>query len=53
MNQVKQSRIELLMRKYELFEMGDREMVMEMYTRFAHITNELKSLGNTLPLKSW
>ena len=27
-NQVKQSRIELLMRKYELFEMGDRETVM-------------------------
>jgi len=30
-NQVKQSRIELLMRKYELFEMGDRETVMDMY----------------------
>jgi len=44
-NQVKQSRIELLMRKYELFEMGDREAVMDMYTRFTHITNELKSLG--------
>ena len=44
-NQVKQSRIELLMRKYELFEMGDRETVMDMYTRFTHITNELRSLG--------
>ena len=33
-NQVKQSRTELLMRKYELFEMGDRETVMDMYTRF-------------------
>jgi len=28
------------MRKYKLFEMGDRETVMEMYTRFTHITNE-------------
>ena len=46
-NQVKQSRIELLMRKYELFEMGDHETVMDMYTRFTHITNELKSLGKT------
>lgn len=46
-NQVKQSRIELLMRKYELFEMGDKETVMEMYTRFTHITNELKSLGKS------
>ena len=27
-NQVKQSRIELLMRKYELFEMGDKETVI-------------------------
>ena len=32
------------MRKYELFEMGDRETVMDMYTRFTHITNELKFL---------
>jgi len=46
-NQVKQSRIELLMRKYELFKVGDRESVMDMYTRFAHITNELKSLGKS------
>jgi len=43
-SQVKQSRIELLMRKYELFEMGDKETIIEMYTRFIHITNELKSL---------
>jgi len=46
-NQVKQSRIELLMRKYELFEMGDRETIMDMCRRFTHITNELKSLGKT------
>jgi len=46
-NQVKQSRIELLMRKYELFDVGDRETIMDMYTRFTHITNELKSLGKT------
>jgi len=46
-NQVKQSRIELLMGKYELFDMGDRETIMDMYTRFTHITNELKSLGKT------
>jgi len=46
-NQVKQSRIELLMRKYELFEICDREIIMNMYTRFTHIINELKSLGKT------
>ena len=32
------------MRTYELFEMRDKETVMKMYTRFTHITNELKSL---------
>ena len=35
------------MRKYELFEMSDRETIMDMYTPFTHITNELKSLGKT------
>ena len=47
-NQVQQSRIGLLMRKYELFEMGDRETIMDMYTQFTHITNKLKSLGKTI-----
>ena len=44
-NQVKQSRIELLMKKYELFKMSDKETVMDMYTRFT--TNELKLLGKS------
>jgi len=35
------------MRKYELFEMGDKETIIEMYTHFTHITNELKSLGKS------
>jgi len=46
--QVKQSRIELLMRKYELFEMGDCKTVMDMYTYFTHITNELNSLEKSV-----
>jgi len=46
-NQVKQSKIEPLMNKFELFEMGHRETVMDMYTRFTHITNELKALGKS------
>jgi len=46
-NQVKQSRIDLLLRKYELFEISNKETVMDMYTRFTHITNELKSLGKS------
>jgi len=35
------------MRKYELFEMDDRETIMDIYTRFTHITNKLNSLGKT------
>jgi len=35
------------MRKYKLFEMSDKEMVMDIYTRFTHLTNELKSLGKS------
>ena len=35
------------MRQYELFDMGDRETIMDMYTRFTHITNEPKSLGKS------
>ena len=44
---MKQSRIELLMRKFKLFEMADHETMMDIYTRFTHITNELKSLGKS------
>jgi len=50
-NQVKQSKIELLMRKYELFEMSGKEAIMDMYNRFTHITNELKSLGKSFTTK--
>ena len=50
-NQVKQSRIELFIWKYELFEIGDHETVMDMYTHFTHITNELKSLGKTFTIE--
>jgi len=39
------------MRKFELFEMDDRETVMDMYTRFTHITNELKSLGKSFTIE--
>ena len=51
MSQVKQSRTELLMRNYELFEISDKATIMEMYTRFTHITNELKSLGKSFTTK--
>ncbi|XP_070002401.1 uncharacterized protein LOC142165982 [Nicotiana tabacum] len=45
-NQMKRSRIELLMRNYELFSMKESEHIQEMMTRFTIITNEPKSLDN-------
>ena len=39
------------MKKYKLFKMGDRETIIEMYTRFTHIINELKSLGKSFTTK--
>jgi len=45
--QVKQSRIELLMRKYGLFEKREKETVMDIYTHLTYITNELSSLGKS------
>ena len=39
------------MRKYELFDMGARESVMDMYTLFTDITNELKSLGKSFTIE--
>ena len=50
-NQVKQARIELLMKKYELFEMSDKETMMDIYTYFIDITNELKSLGKSFTIE--
>ncbi|XP_009587161.1 uncharacterized protein [Nicotiana tomentosiformis] len=44
-NQVNRSRIELLMRNYELLSMKESEPIQDMMTRFTKITNELKSLG--------
>ncbi|XP_070036422.1 uncharacterized protein [Nicotiana tomentosiformis] len=44
-NQVKRSKIELLMRNYELSSMKESERIQDMMIRFIKITNELKSLG--------
>ncbi|XP_021713456.1 uncharacterized protein LOC110681610 [Chenopodium quinoa] len=48
-NEVKRSKIDLLMSKYERFEMQPKESIQEMLTRFTNITNELVSLGKKIP----
>ena len=46
-NEVKQSRIDLLVQQYELFTMNKEECIKEMLTQFTLMTNELHSLGKT------
>jgi gag-polypeptide of LTR copia-type/Zinc knuckle len=47
-NEVKRSKIDLLTRQYELFEMLPDESVNVMITRFTNIVNELDSLGRSI-----
>ena len=44
-NQVKQSKVNMLVHTYEMFKMESNEIISEMYTRFTNIINSLKSLG--------
>ena len=46
-NQVKETKINMLVHKYELFKMKPNEPIGEMFTRFCDITNSLQSLGKT------
>ena len=46
-NQVKKSRINILVHDYELFSMKDFESIVEMFSRFMVVVNELESLGKT------
>ena len=46
-NQVKKSKINLLVHSYELFFMKDNETIVEMITRFTYIVNGLEALGKT------
>ncbi|XP_075098044.1 uncharacterized protein LOC142175359 [Nicotiana tabacum] len=47
--QVKQSKIDMLTTRYELFKMKDDESIQDMHTRFTSIINELHSLGEIIP----
>ncbi|GAV61589.1 UBN2 domain-containing protein, partial [Cephalotus follicularis] len=55
-NQVKESKISMLVHEYELFMMYDNESISDMFTRFTTIINSLKNLEeakdlSTLPLE--
>ena len=42
---MKESKINILVHKYELFKMEINESITEMFTRFTDIINGLKSFG--------
>ena len=46
-SQVKESKINILVHKYELFNMESNETISQMFTRFTDVINGLKSLGKT------
>ena len=46
-NQVKESKISMLVHSYELFKMDTNETITYMFTRFTSIINELNALGKT------
>ena len=47
-NQVKETKINLLIHEYESFSMNDTETIGEMFGRFQKITNTLKNLGERI-----
>ncbi|GAV85072.1 UBN2 domain-containing protein, partial [Cephalotus follicularis] len=46
-NQVKESKISMLVHEYELFLMHDNESISDMFTFFTTIINSLKNLGKS------
>ncbi|GAV61644.1 DUF4219 domain-containing protein/UBN2 domain-containing protein, partial [Cephalotus follicularis] len=46
-NQVKESKISMLVHEYELFIMHDNDSISDMFTRFTTIINSLKNLGKS------
>ena len=46
-SQVKESKISILVHKYELFKMKPNESISGIYTQFIDIVNNLKNLGKS------
>ena len=50
-DQVKETKISMLVHQYEMFKMMEHENIDEMTTRFIHIINKLKALGKRCQLQ--
>ncbi|MBM1019732.1 retrotransposon gag domain-containing protein, partial [Escherichia coli] len=47
-NQVKESKINLLMHEYEMFSMSIQETISDMFSRFSKIVNSLSGFGKDI-----
>ena len=47
-NQVKNTKINMLVHTYEMFRMEPNESITDMYTRFTNIVNAMRSLGKVI-----
>ena len=45
-NQVKDSKVRILVNDYEMFKMKPNESIVEMFTRFTNVVKGLEGLGN-------
>ena len=45
-NQVKDSKVRILVNDYEMFKMKPNESIVEMFTRFTNVVNGFEGLGN-------
>ena len=50
-NQVKDSKVRILVNDYEMFKMKPNESIVEMFTRFTYVNNGLEGLGNRVSEK--
>ena len=47
-NQVKDSKVRILVNEYEVFKMKPNEYIVEIFTRFMDIVNGLEGLGRSV-----
>ena len=45
-NQIKDSKVKIIVNDYEMFKMKPNESIVDMFTRFTNVVNELEGLGN-------
>ena len=52
-DQVKETKISMLVHQYEMFKMLEHENIDEMATRFMYMINQLKVLAKDIQMQKW